>query len=448
MAWTQATIDNLKSKNKPYKKSQDNLVVKVHPTGHIAYYAYIRRKDVHLGNHPDLTLRQAKKKKETMFADMYMGKLEETKLTFEQFVNSKDFQEWSIGNRKTHEARMKSMEATILPKIGNVKLSKFSQVDISRYKNSRLKSGVKHSTINRELNDISGVFTQAFKFEYINNPIKVEKFKEDRGKERRVLEDWEVKALRDAAHSIEGLNSRQAKQKKHIGLIVDIALWCGLRKGELLKLQWGDVVNKGHYMKDLEGLIESGEDVAIDDIASAGFSEYAFQIRGDTTKTGQTRLVPISTILLQELITYYIANVLNQSSADSMLGRIREMNKETRKEMSDPSYSSGLDIKDFGFDKWMFQPEHREQRIFPYKKVDNSFNTARNKAGLDKDVTLHSLRHNFCSKALEAGMSLHCVKDLAGHASITTTEIYLHTNPRIKFEQYRMFENKMSTITQ
>ena len=277
-----------------------------------------------------------------MFADMYMGKLEETKLTFEQFVNSKDFQEWSIGNRKTHEARMKSMEATILPKIGNVKLSKFSQVDISRYKNSRLKSGVKHSTINRELNDISGVFTQAFKFEYINNPIKVEKFKEDRGKERRVLEDWEVKALRDAAHSIEGLNSRQAKQKKHIGLIVDIALWCGLRKGELLKLQWGDVVNKGHYMKDLEGLIESGEDVAIDDIASAGFSEYAFQIRGDTTKTGQTRLVPISTILLQELITYYIANVLNQSSANSMLGRIREMNKETRKEMSDPSYSSGL----------------------------------------------------------------------------------------------------------
>ena len=76
--------------------------------------------------------------------------------------------------------------------------------------------------------------------------------------------------------------------------------------------------------------------------------------------------------------------------------------------------------------------------------MDNSFNTARDKAGLDKDVTLHSLRHNFCSKALEAGMSLHCVKDLEGHASITTTEIYLHTNPRIKFEQYRMFEQLMT----
>ena len=40
-------------------------------------------------------------------------------------------------------------------------------------------------------------------------------------------------------------------------------------------------------------------------------------------------------------------------------------------------------------------------------------------------------------------MSLHCVKDLAGHASITTTEIYLHANPRIKFEQYQRYEESM-----
>ena len=48
-------------------------------------------------------------------------------------------------------------------------------------------------------------------------------------------------------------------------------------------------------------------------------------------------------------------------------------------------------------------------------------------------------------KALESGMSLHCVKDLAGHASITTTEIYLHPNNRLKFEQYQKFEKLMMT---
>ena len=89
-------------------------------------------------------------------------------------------------------------------------------------------------------------------------------------------------------------------------------------------------------------------------------------------------------------------------------------------------------------------PEHLDRRIFPYNNVDNAFNTARNNAGLGRDITLHSLRHHFCSKALESGMSLHCVKDLAGHASITTTEIYLHTNHRLKFEQYQMFEQLMT----
>ena len=90
-------------------------------------------------------------------------------------------------------------------------------------------------------------------------------------------------------------------------------------------------------------------------------------------------------------------------------------------------------------------PDHRNRRIFPYNNVDNAFNTARDNAGLGRDITLHSLRHHFCSKALESGMSLHCVKDLAGHASITTTEIYLHPNHRLKFEQYQKFEKLMMT---
>ena len=49
--------------------------------------------------------------------------------------------------------------------------------------------------------------------------------------------------------------------------------------------------------------------------------------------------------------------------------------------------------------------------------------------------------------ALESGMSLHTVKDLAGHASITTTEIYLHTNPRLKFMEYQKFNDVMREVT-
>ena len=105
------------------------------------------------------------------------------------------------------------------------------------------------------------------------------------------------------------------------------------------------------------------------------------------------------------------------------------------------------DVSKISLERLIFQPEDKDKRIFPFSKVDNSFNTARDNAGLGKDITLHSLRHNFCSKALESGMSLHTVKDLAGHASITTTEIYLHANPRLKFMEYQKFSGYMIGLT-
>lgn len=429
MAWTQRTINNLKPRDKKYAKSEDNLKVVVTPNGVVSYYAYIRRREVFIGRHPELTLRQARIKKNNLFNDMYMGRIEETKMTFKDFVNSQDFQDWSEGERKTHAARMACMKATILPILGHVKLSEIAKTDIQRYKNKR-KKFVKETTINRELNDISSVLTQAYEMELINQPIKVKKFKEDRGKERRILEDWEVKALRESAHSIEGLSKRQADQKKHIGLIIDIALWCGLRKGEILKLEWGDIINKGIFVKEYQKSLQNNPPDSQAFIESA-FSDYAFNIRGDTTKTGQSRFVPITSELLLELVNYYFLNVGMKSSktfAEDMLKKVKDL-----------KVTNDYDIPDIGFDKFIVQPEHQKQRIFPFSKVDNAFNTARDKAGLAKDITLHSLRHDFCSKSLEAGMPLHDLKDLAGHASITTTEIYLHSNPKNKFEQYQKF---------
>lgn len=41
-------------------------------------------------------------------------------------------------------------------------------------------------------------------------------------------------------------------------------------------------------------------------------------------------------------------------------------------------------------------------------------------AGLEK-TNFHSLRHCFCSRALEAGIELKTVSELAGHSTITLT---------------------------
>lgn len=47
----------------------------------------------------------------------------------------------------------------------------------------------------------------------------------------------------------------------------------------------------------------------------------------------------------------------------------------------------------------------------------------------------HSVRHTRAMHLLESGVNLIYIRDILGHASITTTEIYAKTNPKIKEQQ-------------
>lgn len=50
-------------------------------------------------------------------------------------------------------------------------------------------------------------------------------------------------------------------------------------------------------------------------------------------------------------------------------------------------------------------------------------------------VVWHTLRHTFATRMLEAGVDVYTLKELLGHASVTTTEIYLHLCDRARREQ-------------
>jgi site-specific recombinase XerD len=56
------------------------------------------------------------------------------------------------------------------------------------------------------------------------------------------------------------------------------------------------------------------------------------------------------------------------------------------------------------------------------------FKRAVRDAGLRESVHFHTLRHSFASHLAQRGVSIYVIKELLGHSSISTTEIYSHLN--------------------
>ena len=67
-------------------------------------------------------------------------------------------------------------------------------------------------------------------------------------------------------------------------------------------------------------------------------------------------------------------------------------------------------------------------KAFTGDYVSKKFKRACKAAGMDKAIHFHSLRHSFASNLAQKGVSLYVIKELLGHSSISTTEIYSHLN--------------------
>jgi len=87
-------------------------------------------------------------------------------------------------------------------------------------------------------------------------------------------------------------------------------------------------------------------------------------------------------------------------------------------------YSSCYPLKE-----WLF-PGIDISTHLSIRSAQSIFYNAAERAGIKKNVSIHSLRHNFATRLLENGTDLRYIQELLGHKSSRTTEMYTHVSNR------------------
>jgi len=247
------TVTNIKNLLPEDKRLNDTEISGFHaritPSGLITYYLFYRlngkQVNYRLGIDGQMTPAQARDLAKSKIAEVTQGvdvqavrKYDRTNAKYSKFSTLQFFLEekyapWLTSrNPKTAEKTIKAFKSSF-PTLMDFQLSDINAWEIEKWRNKRLAEGIKAATTNRQINTIKGCLSRAVEWGVIDSHDlrKVKTLTVDNSKVRYLSKDEETR-LR------ESLKSREAD---FLEVIVLVAMNTGMRKGELLLLEWSHI---------------------------------------------------------------------------------------------------------------------------------------------------------------------------------------------------------------
>lgn len=236
------------------------------------------------------------------------------------------------------------------------------------------------ATVNRAVEDLRRMLNWAVSREYVSSSpfsrggVSVIKFdREDNRRNRRISPEEEEKLIAAAPPQLRAL--------------IILALDTGVRAGEMLAVRIKDV--------DLD--------------------RKEITLRGQTTKSGKTRAVPISTQRLRAVIDWFRMDAtgrLRPGNAPLISNRVGEAIGRFR------TAWQGTVLRAHG---------HVPKKGRPLRDArTNSLTPEARKLFAGINLHWHDLRHEYACRLAERGVPITKIQYLLGHASVVTTERYIH----------------------
>ncbi|MBV7276121.1 site-specific integrase [Clostridium sp. PL3] len=341
------------------------------------------------------------------------------KITFEEFIRKwlKDYAEPELAPKTLHRYK-ELLNTRIIPAIGHIKLNKLQPTHLVEFYNNLRENGIRNDakpgglserTILHHHRLISSILTCAVQWQFIlNNPASRVKAPKVERKEARHFD------IEQTEYILSLLENEPIKYKTAIYM----AIYGGMRLGELSGLEWSDINLDTGILKIHQSL-------------------QHIPGQGTFTKSpkNQTSNRPIS--LPKTVINLLREYKIWQNGEKSILENLwnDRCNNIFTTKTGDPIYPGTIS-------NWFrkFIKRHNDKVI-----NNDTISKDDKKKYLLNEINFHGLRHTSATILINQGLNVTTVSKPLGHArTSTTTDIYSHSLQKADIEAANKLESLFS----